>query len=198
MHLIGKIKTVQIQQRPLKTGEGANRVYSADPITAMAALRLTERGVIGLDADDNEVMDVHHIDHPQSRNRGNANGISLGFTSSYKRMQERFQNDLPEGYAGENIIVQQTADFTFDLLHTDLVVECQFTGACIQLIDLMVAAPCEPFSQFVNQREVRGAELKETLQFLSDGTRGFYATLALDQTEPIIRPGDSIYAIVAD
>ena len=198
MHLIGKIKTVQIQQRPLKTGEGANRVYSAAPITAMAALRLTERGVIGLDADDKETMDVHHIDHPQSRNRGNANGISVGFASSYQRMQERFQNNLPEGYAGENIVVQQSEDFTFELLHTDLIVECQFTGACIRLVDLMIAPPCEPFSQFVNQREVRGAELKETLQFLSDGTRGFYATLDFDQTEPIIRPGDKIYAVLND
>jgi hypothetical protein len=198
MHLIGTIKTVQIQKSPLKSGEGTNRVYSAAPIAHIHALRLTSRGVIGLDIDDHTIMDVHHIDHPQSRNRGNANGISVGFASSYKRMQVRFQNDLSEGYAGENIIIQQADDFSIDLLHTDLIIECQFTGTCIRLHDLMIAAPCEPFSQFVNQREVRGAELKETLQFLSDGTRGFYATLDLNQVEPVIRPGDKIYAVLED
>lgn len=196
MRLIGVITMLQIQQAPLKQGSGLDRVYDPTPVLPVAALRLTSRGVKGILTDQIEVIDVHHIDHPQSRNRGNTNGISFGFLSSYARIRQRFQQDILDGCGGENLLIDPVSDFSLDVLHTHLIIRPQDATPDIVLHDIMVAAPCEPFTRFVAQSPIGGVELKQALQFLSDGTRGFYATLTLAQTEPTIRPGDAVYAIL--
>jgi len=72
MRYVGTIKQVQIQRSPLKTGDSASRVYHPAPLLVVDALRLTSFGAYGLNGDGAEIMDVHHVNHRQSRNNGNA------------------------------------------------------------------------------------------------------------------------------
>jgi hypothetical protein len=58
----------------------------------------------------------------------------------------------------------------------------------------MVADPCVEFSQFALCEQIGGSVMRETLQFLGDGVRGFYATLSPDKALAMIRAGDRIYS----
>lgn len=193
MKHIGTIQQLQIQRHPLKTGESPNKTYDPSPLLIVDALRVTHQGTIGLTADGGELMDAHHINHPQSRNRKNANGISIGFTSNYSRMRDRFGLHLTDGSAGENIIISPAFALTADDLYTDIIIET--TNGHVHFVDLMVAAPCNAFSRFCLQNPDAPAEdVKAALQFLGDGMRGFYATLS-PQAPPqqTIYPGDKVY-----
>lgn len=193
MRYIGSIAWVQIQQAPLKRGDGNRRIYDPTPIRRVARLQLAASGVLGVTDDDDVIMDVHHKDHPQSRNRKGANGISLGFLQNYDRMQSRFGEHILTGCGGENIVVQAADDFVMDTLGSELLIKTEHGGQTVHLRDLMVAAPCEPFSRYVASRPLDKHELRDMLEFLSDGTRGFYATLAPGTREPFIKPGDQLY-----
>lgn len=195
MKLIGTVAHVQIQQNPLKVGEGASRVYDPAPILRLNAIRLTHEGVLGLTDDGREIVDVHHRAHPKSRNNKNVNGISLGFTTSYNRMRGRFGTHIVDGIGGENIIIEPAPGFDVEDLHTDLSIETP--DGWVRLRELMIAAPCNPFSRYCAGSKIDGEELKQTLQFLADGTRGFYATLCIKQPDqPVIRARDKVYAIL--
>ena len=195
MKLIGTIQQVQIQREPLKKGEKSpERFYDPAPIMVVDGLKLTKRGAFGLTADGDAIIDAHHMDHPQTRNRKNANGISFGFTNSYDRMQTNYGDHLAVGIAGENIIIKQADDFNMAELGTKLMIKSN--DAEIILEEVMVAPPCREFSCFVYGKVIDGETLRETLQYLSDGTRGFYATLCLKQDgEPIIQAGDEVFMI---
>ena len=191
MHQIGEINRLQIQVNRLKRGSGGDRVYVLDNLRLMPALRLTAEGIVGLDGQGGEWLDVHHQGHPDSAFRG-SNSISLNFTSHYGRMQGRFGSAISPGCAGENILIETAEEFHPGEL-TGQIVIITSNGDRAILGGLRVAAPCVPFSRFVLNQ---GAEpdpvlLKNTLQFLDRGTRGFYSTLA---SQPVvIRPGDTVW-----
>ncbi|GAB4323899.1 MAG: hypothetical protein Kow00117_12210 [Phototrophicales bacterium] len=194
MKLIGTIQQVQIQRERLKKGERPNRYYDPTPILVVDALKLTQRGVFGLLADGGTLIDLHHMDHPQTRNRNNANGISFNFVGNYHKIQARFGDHIQPGVGGENIIIQQTPEFDLSMLDTKLLIQPQGTNQYITLEDVMVAAPCREFSCFVYGEVIDGDNLRNTLEYLSDGTRGFYATLSIKQSDtPIIQAGDKVY-----
>jgi hypothetical protein len=123
------------------------------------------------------------------------NGISIGFTSHYREMRERCGPHLSDGIAGENILVESDRSFALADLGQRLVIQTA-TGALVHLAELVVAAPCNEFSQFAaNQAERLPPEaLKATLQFLNDGRRGFYATLASAPDGAVVRAGDLVFA----
>mgnify|MGYP000514794316 CR=1 FL=1 len=104
MKLVGEIVQLQVQLESLKRGERPYQIYATSNIQVIPELKLTTKGVVGL-LGGLEQLDVHHADHPHSRNRG-YNGISLGFTSHYGRMRDRFGSHITVGCAGENIIVE--------------------------------------------------------------------------------------------
>jgi hypothetical protein len=193
MRLIGTIKLLQIQREPLKIGDRPNRRYEPTPLLIVDQLRLTAEGVIGLTPDGMTLVDAHHVRHPASRNRNNANGISLNFSTHYDRMRRRFGYRFADGCAGENILIQSEIDFTEQELGTRMIIKNVASGGTLELHDLMVAAPCTEFSNYAAGRIITGEEMRETLEFLSDGTRGFYATLAPGRDEPIIQIGDHVY-----
>lgn len=192
MREIGRIKFVQIQQESLKVGEKPNRRYQPDPLRQVEALRLTPRGIVGLTADGATIIDVHHMDHPRSRNNDNLNGISFGFLSSYGTMRGRFGPHLADGIAGENILIETVPDFSLEDIDTSLTIGTS-DGQEICLCEIMVAAPCVEFSTFClnGPGSPEPETLKDALQFLSEGLRGFYATL-LGPQEMTIQPGDVI------
>jgi hypothetical protein len=197
MKLIGAIMQLQIQREPLKAGEIANRIYDPTPILCVDQLKLTTRGLYGVNSDGIAMVDVHNLDHLRSRNRDNLNGISINFTSHYAMMKERFGLHVSLGCAGENILVESDIDYTQVELGSRLMIRLAKTGRFAPLINLHDAPPCEPFSRFINREAIEGGALKTTLQFLSCGMRGFYATSA-EADEVLIQTGDEVYVPTND
>ena len=74
MRLIGTIVRLQVQESSLKVGDKPRR-YDPAPIRSVPALRVSPAGVVGLAESGESILDVHHHDHPASKNRGGENGI---------------------------------------------------------------------------------------------------------------------------
>jgi hypothetical protein len=137
-------------------------------------------------------LDVHNATHPDSKNRID-NGVSLGFTSHYLKMRERFGDHLEDGIAGENILIASNRVFTESDLATGVVIVAD-DGRRIVLSDVIVAAPCVEFTRFAMRfpDDARpDATVTESLQFLHNGMRGFYATTSGDSAT--IRLGDRVF-----
>ncbi|MDQ7035993.1 MAG: hypothetical protein Q9P01_14505 [Anaerolineae bacterium] len=104
MQKIGTIQFVQIQRESLKEGVEPNRRYNPEPLLTVEKIRLMPDGIIGITGSGEKIIDVHHVKHQGSRNRGD-NNISIGFLQNYDAMRKRFGDHLTDGIAGENIIV---------------------------------------------------------------------------------------------
>ncbi|MEO1163637.1 MAG: hypothetical protein AAFV98_07645 [Chloroflexota bacterium] len=196
MQKIGTIAFVQIQREPLKIDNPNpknydDRIYRTSPIEHVAQLQLTKHGILGLCEDGEEVIDVHNERHPQSRYRG-GNKISFGFVKNYNRMRERFGEHITTGDGGENILVDAEIDIAnFD---TSRRLFLQHGDTKIELVEVMGAPPCRPFSVYCASEDISGADLKHALQFLSDGTRGYYAELADTRNLPYtLQAGDTLW-----
>jgi hypothetical protein len=114
-------------------------------------------------------------------------------------MRERFGAHLADGCAGENILIEADGAFTLADLAGRVAIHNPATGEVVELSELLVAAPCVPFSHFAaNQGELPAQALKETLQFLNDGRRGFYVQLAEGQREGWVQAGDQVFVVDAD
>lgn len=197
MHQIGQVKQVQIQRGSLKPENRSSRIYDPAPLQVVEHLLLTPEGVIGVTSEGEKLIDVHHVAHPQSRNNGGVNGISVGFTSHYKAMRTEFGAHLTDGLAGENILVETTEEFLGAIPGRRLCLQASTGGGLTYLEQVRVAAPCVEFSRFaLNQPlPVPTAALRGALMFLDHGRRGFYATLR--GTEPcVLRAGDLLFVEV--
>lgn len=190
MQRIGTICGLQVQRESLKQGRPPHQFYDPAGIVAVHALRVDAAGVVGL-TDDGEILDIHHAAHPQSKNRDGINGVSINVRANYARMRRRFGPHLTLGCAGENIIVADEGA-PVDFARDAMLVRTR-TGVMLPFTALMPAPPCAPFSRFALATEsVAPAPLvKETLQFLSGGMRGFYATPAASAN--VISVGDEVF-----
>lgn len=189
---LGRVVRLQVQAQPLKSGERPNRVYSPAPIVEVAELLLTPDGAMGVDGSGERILDVHNTAHPATRYT-DGNTVSFGLTSHYARMRERFGPHMVEGCAGENILVETDAPLGLQ----DLGVRVGLRGAegreVLEFAAVRVALPCVEFSKFaVRNQDAAPADLKPVLQFLDQGTRGFYVTLA---REGRVRRGDVLVAL---
>jgi hypothetical protein len=193
MREIGLIKQIQIQRSSLKQGQRPYRYYDPAPLLAVERLRLNAGGALGV-AGGEQLVDVHHADHPDSKNSGGLNGLSIGFTSHYRAMRERFGSHLADGCAGENMLIETDTIWTLEALGEELLIECR-DGRRVALDGLMVAAPCVEFSRFANLSAdpLSSDLLRATLQFLDGGVRGFYLRLAAAQADAEIRAGDRVF-----
>lgn len=189
---IGQVKLVQIQIKPLKVGEKADRYYDPAGIRQVDHLRLTTDGVIGITPDGTEIVDIHNATHPQTRNNG-TNGISIGFTSHYHAMRTRFGDHLKEGIAGENILIQADQPFRLEDLGERIAFQSAVSGELIVCHVTHILAPCREFSGFCAGRGIPEATLKAALQFLGEGQRGFKIKLAESRQQPLLRIGDRVF-----
>ena len=192
MRLIGAIVRLQVQASSLKVGQAPRRRYDPGPVRVVAALTLTPAGVVG-QAEDEAVVDVHHRDHPASKNRGGGNGISLGFTAHYAAMRDRFGAHLVDGIAGENLLVEAAGVLRPEDLAAGVVVVGD-RGVRLELRPVVVAAPCAEFARFALRlpEEARlDATVAEALCFLHGGMRGSYATY--DGAPATVRLGDRVF-----
>jgi len=191
---IGLIKLVQLQRSSLKLGQRPQRYYDPAPLLVVERLLLAPLGVSAVSADGEAVIDVHHAGHPDTKNSLGKNGISFGFTGHYRAMRERYGAQLPDGCAGENILIESDHVWSLDELGPSLMIE-RVDGQLVALDKLMVAAPCVEFSRFahLSAEPLTSEQLRTTLQFLDGGMRGFYARLAEGQPDAEIRAGDRVF-----
>jgi hypothetical protein len=183
---------LQVQTASLKV-EGKPRRYDPAPIRVVPALQVTSGGVTGLADDGTMIADVHHADHPLSKNRKGTNGISLGFTAHYAAMRARFGDHLVDGIAGENILIEVSRRFQEDDLARGLVIE-DGDGVRLVLRPIIVAAPCVEFTRFALRvpDDVRpDRTVTEALRFLDGGMRGFYAVAVGEPAQ--VRLGAPVY-----
>ncbi len=178
MREIGRVARLQIQRASLKVGQKPNRVYDTAPLLSVAQLSVSPAGAIALLPDGRTAIDVHHRDHPAAQHTGR-NGVSIGFTMHYARMRERFGVHLSDGCAGENILIETSDSISLSDLERGAAIRCSAAGVDVWLTDIVIARPCLEFSRHALQlphAEKTSAEIKDALQFLEHGTRGFYVT----------------------
>jgi len=194
MREIGLIKHVQLQLSSLKQGQRPQRYYDPAPLLVVERLRLAIGGVSTMSAEGVPIIDIHHADHPETKNSLGKNGISIGFTSHYCAMRDRYGAHLTDGCAGENILVESDQVWSIDDLGAGLVIQ-HADGRMVALDGLMVAAPCVEFSRFahLSADPLTSDQLRTTLQFLDGGMRGFYARLADGQADADICTGDRVF-----
>lgn len=186
---LGKIIRLQIQRLRLKLGEKPNQYYDPSALVAVNELRLTPQGAFAI-VNGETILDIHHTAHPHTRNSDGVNDLCIGFTSHYEAMRERYGDHLFDGCAGENILVAVSAREDLARLVSGLVIQNGDTASAVRLTDLMVALPCAPFSKFAAKSD-DPQTVKGALQFLDDGTRGFYCVVNQEAT---IKVGDDVLA----
>lgn len=195
MQLIGNIVSLQVQQSSLKVGIAPQRRYDPAPLRQIDSLELNDGGVVGWAANGVSIADVHHRDHSSSKQVGGKNGISIGFTSHYQSMRERFGDHLIDGIAGENILIETDQIIGEDDLSSGVVIVTS-DGMEIPLQRVIVAAPCVEFSRYALRfpDEARPDQsVTAAVQFLNDGMRGYYAGY---DGEPIrIAVGDRLFVL---
>ena len=158
-------------------------------------LRITPEGASAQLADGQTALDMHNQLHADSHYI-DSNAISFGFTSHYARMRERFGDHMCDGVAGENILIEVEEAVDLADIVRGLAVRSASTGETVYFGDLHVAPPCVEFSRFALQDEMveeNRRTVKDTLQFLNDGMRGFYATPVIAGNSQIISVGDHVY-----
>jgi hypothetical protein len=197
MHFIGEIVRLQVQVTSLKVGDRPRRFYDPSGIRVVPKMTMTPAGVFGWDEDENRLDDVHHQDHPDSKNRGD-NGISIGFTSHYQEMRHAYGEHVVDGIAGENILIAQEGLIGEDDLRHGIAIETA-KGTVIRLENLIVATPCIEFSRWAMQfpeNHRPDESVTETLQFLNDGMRGYYGSYTGEDAEVYV--GDRAFILWPD
>lgn len=179
--VVGRIVRLQVQTASLKRGERPHRWYDPAPITPVSTLLLDKNGVRGV-LDDVMLEDVHNLTHAESKFRAD-NGISIGFTSHYAAMRDRFGDHLADGLAGENILVATDGMMSLGALGSVLVIETR--EGTVEMAQISVATPCVEFSRFcLRYDRDRPADrtVTDALRFLDGGMRGYYAVTARSGT----------------
>ena len=189
---LGRVIRLQVQAAALKSGERPNRVYGTAPIVEVEELLLTPEGGVGVDAGGARILDVHNTAHPDTR-YGDGNTVSFGLSSHYARMRERFGPHMTDGCAGENILVETEAPLRLSDLGPRLGLAGAKGGEILEFSTIRVALPCVEFSKFaIRNQDASPADLKPVLQFLDEGTRGFYVMAARAGG---VRRGDFLVAL---
>lgn len=191
MRTIGTIIRLQVQRGSLKRGDKPLRVYDPAPLLAVPALSVSPDGALGASPADPDawIVDVHHRGHPQTKNEDGLHGISLGFTSHYDAMRAHFGEKLSVGCAGENIIANVDRQVRYEEIAGGVAILAPDGTERVRLRVLQVAHPCKPFTGWALGKQVEPTELKEHLQFLDNGMRGFYC---VGEGIGTVKLGDSV------
>jgi hypothetical protein len=192
MRRIGRLVLLQVQRTTLKTGVKPNRVYDPTPLIHVPRAAVTPDGVLGWGDRDAWVVDVHHRAHPHTKNDDGVHGVSVGFTTHYGAMQGKFGDRLTLGCAGENLIAESEGMISLDDVARGLVVTAPDGTEKVRLQVLKAAEPCRPFTGWALGNAVEASVLKEHLQFLCDGMRGFYLQA---EGSAVVEVGDLLHAV---
>lgn len=192
MRPLGPLVRLQVQRSSLKVGEKPLRSYDPAPLLAVGRLALSPEGALGSAPDGGWIVDVHHRGHPATKNADGLHGVSVGFTAHYDAMRRRFGERLTLGCAGENLIAETAGQLSFDDVARGLAILAPDGTERVRLKVLEVAHPCRPFTGWALGGTVESAVLKEHLQFLEGGMRGFYCNAEGTGT---VQVGDLLVAL---
>ncbi len=173
--VVGTVVRLQVQRSRLKPGPAATRVYDPGPLLEVEALEVAPRGVVGQMA-DGPVLDVHHADHPDTRNRRLVNGLSLLPRAHYSALRSRYGTHLVDGVAGESLLLDTDVPWAEADLAGTLLLETS-DGDLLELHGAIAAPPCVEFSRFCLRLSLGpvGPDVSQALVDLDGGARGFYA-----------------------
>lgn len=192
MRLIGRLVLLQVQRTTLKRGLKPDRAYDPAPLLHVPRAAVTPDGVLGWGDRDAWVVDIHHRAHPATKNEDGIHGVSMGFTAHYRAMREQFGDRLTLGCAGENLIADSSGMITPADVANGVVVTAPDGTERVRLTVLKAAEPCRPFTGWALGGAAESAVLKEHLQFLRDGMRGYYLQA---EGSGVVEVGDSLHAV---
>jgi hypothetical protein len=178
-----RIVRLQIQRSPVKVGKAPLRVYEPAAIVAVRSIAAGPQGVSGI-ADDGElILDVHHRQHPQSRDRKGVAGILFMGTGDYAALRERYGEHVTDGIAGETVLLDAPDGLAGGHLPTSVTVTT--AAGPLELHGVRVAEPCVEFSRFCLRQDVSPTvddTVKQALQDLDGGARGYRSIAAAEGT----------------
>lgn len=196
-HALGLVKLVQLQPSGLIIETPSGYFYDASRRVEVNRLLITSKGIEATKPDGEHVLDIHHLDHPDKA-YDDDDLVCIGFTSHYQAMRARFGEHMVDGSGGENIIIEYDEEVWTEDLGGQIAIENAETGQ-MTLLDLVCfAAPCDEFSHFVTQsqhKRLPTTELKETLNFLNNGRRGFLFVLSDGQESATVQAGDKVFVV---
>ena len=194
---LGLVKLVQLQPSGLIIETLSGYLYDASRLLEVDRLRITPLGVEATTPDGEHVLDIHHISHPDKAYDNN-DLVCIGFTSHYKAMRSRFGEHMVDGIAGENIIIECQEEIWPIDIGKRIAIENQDRDRRVLLDLIGYASPCREFSQFATRSQYRrftADEMKDTLQFLDNGRRGFLLVMSDGQESATVEPGDKVFVV---
>lgn len=194
---LGRVRLTQLQPSGLIIETPSGYFYDASRRVVVDRLKITQLGIEAITPDGENVLDIHHINHPDKA-YDNDDLVCIGFTSHYEAMRERFGDHMVDGIAGENIIIQVDEEIWPEDLGDAIGIQNADTGEMGVLDMVKFAAPCQEFSHFAAQSQhdkLPADELKSILQFLGNGRRGYLLVLSEDQEQIMVQPGDKVFVL---
>jgi len=181
---IGEVELLQIHGGQVKH----RHRYDPAPLIQVGEASIDVNGILGWTGSV-WVVDKHHNSWPEA---GPRRPLSIGFTSHYDKMRDRYW-DIPDGAAGENVVIRCGTTFALADLGKRLVIRGE--GREVDLIPVKVAKPCLQFSSYLREMPELGSyeDLKDDLEFLGEGTRGFIVTVDGDAAPVRVRVGDEVF-----
>jgi hypothetical protein len=196
---MGRVKLVQVQPSGLIIETPSGYFYDVTRRVEVESLRISQLGIEATTHEGDHVLDIHHISHP-GKAYDDDDLVCIGFTSHYEAMRARFGEHLVDGSAGENIIIEYEEEVWPADLGQRIGIENQDSGH-MTILDLTShASPCREFSLFATQSQhvqLPPVKLRETLQFLENGRRGFLLVLGDGQDAAEVRRGDRVFVVGA-
>jgi hypothetical protein len=169
-----RIVRLAVQRDPVKIGTAPLRVYEPAAMVPVTALLAEPRGVRGVTADGEVVLDVHHRDHPESRDRKGRAGILFMGTGDYVALRERYGDHVVDGIAGETVLLDAPNGLAGGGLPPRVTVLT--ADGPLELHGVRTSAPCVEFSRFCLRLEPAAEvddAVRKTMIDLDGGARGY-------------------------
>lgn len=189
--MLGTIVALQIQREPMKIGKAPMREYRTDALVAARQLITSDRGVVGVTAQGEHVQDVHHADHPRSRDRKANAGITVMSVGDYEWLRATYGNHLADQQAGNSILIDSPQQLAFKDLSAGFTIRT--SSGALPVSQVRVADPCVEFSRFclkLSPSPEVGDDIKQALIDLDNGRRGFRGKVDGDG---IVSIGDTVH-----
>ncbi len=177
------IVRLQVQRTPVKIGRAPLRQYEPAAIVPVVSITAGPRGVQGVTADGELIIDVHHQDHPQSRDRKGKAGILFMGTGDYDALRERYGEHLVDGIAGETVLLDAPQGLAGRALPRTVTVTT--AAGPLELHAVRPADPCVEFSRFCLRQQVSAEvddAVRKTLIDLDGGARGYRSIASANGT----------------
>ena len=171
--VLGTVVRLQVQTGHLKPRPSGTGHYDPAPLQQVDHLEISVQGCTG----PGGVLDLHHADHPESRNVRLVNGLSLLPLVHYERLRATYGAHVVDGAAGENVLIETAGPWSAADLRGELLLEVD--RGTVPMTDPMAAPPCVEFSRWCLRRDDLEVddEVRAALEDLDHGARGFYLRL---------------------